>query len=645
MNYKGVDYIEACKYLGLEVSEAEQQKIDLLEKVKSFIEWQFKNWDDMKEWKIINIYKFVDTENNIKYFKVKFKTPTTKGKEVRYYSIVDGKVQAKRNSEELPYNLFKVLKAISEHKPVFIVEGEKDADTLNHLGFVATSLKGCKEYINYFIGAIVYFIGDTGEAGEEYKNKIFKELKQSIRSFNVIDLTGIEKLGNNKDLTDWINLGHTKEQLIECIKDAWNILEYDKFKYYTITETKDEIIYKPMKIWENLNILLKRNKIQVKYNKLKKDIEFISDKIDRTLGNNATIESIYSICVKEGLMLSRESLCNGINRIAREYAYNPVREYLEEAYKNWDKVQGRMYAMCETVTQAEDFPNSIKHMLMTKWFVNTVRIAFNEGELNTEGVLVFQGKQGIYKTRWINSIIPNKEWLKTGMEIDPDNTDKVHQATSFWITELGELDATMKKDQAKLKAFFTEKQDLYRKPYERLPELYPRLTSFYSTVNVEEFLKDDTGNRRYWTIPVVELCVDHEIELDMFWGEVVHMWKTGAITHYLNQEEIELLNQSNSSFEQKDDMLIKIMDSFEWDYDAEFYEPMKPSDIGRWCNITNLTRLGTTLKKIMQKYPACEKKRLGGGYIYMMPPKCEKDGEPFESWEDLKEKRKYRVVK
>ena len=58
---------------------------------------------------------------------------------------------------------------------------------------------------------------------------------------------------------------------------------------------------------------------------------------------------------------------------------------------------------------------------------------------------------------------------------------------------------------AKLKAFITESSDEFRRPYAMKPMVYPRRTSFYATVNNGDFLKDDTGNRRYWVIPVEKI--------------------------------------------------------------------------------------------------------------------------------------------
>lgn len=106
-------------------------------------------------------------------------------------------------------------------------------------------------------------------------------------------------------------------------------------------------------------------------------------------------------------------------------------------------------------------------ILITKWLINTARIVYNnEGNMNVEGVLTLQGSQGMGKTRFIKKIIPL--YVKTGLDLDSSDKDKINQCIKYWVCELGELDSTLKKDLAKLKAFLTEQEDEYRKPYAAL---------------------------------------------------------------------------------------------------------------------------------------------------------------------------------
>ena len=85
------------------------------------------------------------------------------------------------------------------------------------------------------------------------------------------------------------------------------------------------------------------------------------------------------------------------------------------------------------------------------------------GTKNIEGILTLQGNQGIGKTRLIKKLIPI--YVKTGLELDPSDKDKVYQCIKYWVAELGELDSTLKRDLAKLKAFITESSDEFRRPY------------------------------------------------------------------------------------------------------------------------------------------------------------------------------------
>ena len=111
-------------------------------------------------------------------------------------------------------------------------------------------------------------------------------------------------------------------------------------------------------------------------------------------------------------------------------------------------------------------------------------IAYNTGKDKTNGILIFHGEQGLGKTTWISTLIPNRLWsyFKEGMELDMKDKDKVFALISNWIVELGEIDGSMKQEQAKLKAFTTQSNDKLRRPYAKSPDNYPRTTSFFGTV-------------------------------------------------------------------------------------------------------------------------------------------------------------------
>ena len=302
---------------------------------------------------------------------------------------------------------------------------------------------------------------------------------------------------------------------------------------------------KPLKIWDNLNEILEINNINVIYNEITKDIEI-------TEAEGSTYESqlitIHSLCNRYGLKLNLNMINNFVNKIGNNNRINPVINFLENCYEAYNGEDKYIQMLCDAIITNSSFNEEWKKVLIRKWLLNTACIAFNEGESNTEGVLTLQGKQGIGKTRLIKKIITM--YVKTGLELDPSDKDKVYQCIKYWVCELGELDSTFKRDLAKLKAFITEQMDEFRRPYGLVPIKYPRKTSFYATVNNEEFLKDESGNRRYWIIPVEQIDFELIDKIDMcqLWGEVMHMRAKGLETIYLDKHEMNMLNSSNINF-------------------------------------------------------------------------------------------------
>ncbi|MCT8978292.1 CHC2 zinc finger domain-containing protein [Clostridium sp. CX1] len=246
MKFKGISYVEAREYLGLTVEKSIQE--EQIEKVKSYIEWEqtkFRNGQ-----KLLGVFSFTDKEGNLAYFKAKFRD-SNGDKNLAYYHIENDKVINKRGGEELPYNLYCVLQGIKSEKVVIICEGEKDANTLNSLlrkdKYVATSVKGCKN-ISALEGAMIYVCSDTGKAGEQYKWDVYKNLFALAKEFKFINLPGIKTLGDNKDVTDWLEDGHTKKDLINAFSRSLDLknkyeLQQDAGGIYKMVYSKKEEEY------------------------------------------------------------------------------------------------------------------------------------------------------------------------------------------------------------------------------------------------------------------------------------------------------------------------------------------------------------------------------------------------------------------
>ena len=112
--------------------------------------------------------------------------------------------------------------------------------------------------------------------------------------------------------------------------------------------------------------------------------------------------------------------------------------------------------------------------------------------------------------------------------------DSIIQATSNWICELGEIGSTLKKDMDSVKAMLTKANDEYRLPYGRSTLKFPRMTSFVGTVNDDKFLIDQTGNRRFATVPISDdVHIDYNTQIRTF--DSLQLW---AQVYRIVQEEI-----------------------------------------------------------------------------------------------------------
>ncbi|MDU7365399.1 CHC2 zinc finger domain-containing protein [Clostridium sp.] len=246
---KDLDYKKAREYLGMPLEKSE---IEILEdKVKSFIGWELTKYREGQE--LLGLFTFVDKDNKPIYYKAKFMDHKEGKKKHGYYHFEEDKVKANRGHDEVPYNYYRTLKAIKDEKVIVIVEGEKDANTINSffkgIEYEATSFKGITENIN-FAGARIYVCSDTGNAGEQYKWKIYNELFLGSAEFKFIKLPGLSSLGDNKDVTDWIEYGHNKKDLQKAfnrsldLKSRYEMQQNQNGVYKWIRNKKEDDYYK-----------------------------------------------------------------------------------------------------------------------------------------------------------------------------------------------------------------------------------------------------------------------------------------------------------------------------------------------------------------------------------------------------------------
>ncbi len=150
-------------------------------------------------------------------------------------------------------------------------------------------------------------------------------------------------------------------------------------------------------------------------------------------------------------------------------------------------------------------------------------------------VLILEGEQGIGKSTLFK--ILGGAWF-TDSTVNIGDKDAYQMIKGRWIIELAELDSLNRTESSKAKAFFTSPSDTYRPSYGRATVTIPRQCVFAGTVNHSQFLRDSSGNRRYW--PVLCSIIDMNqlaIDRDQLWAEAYVAFKNGAKWYPMTQVE------------------------------------------------------------------------------------------------------------
>jgi putative DNA primase/helicase len=286
-------------------------------------------------------------------------------------------------------------------------------------------------------------------------------------------------------------------------------------------------------------------KVSIRYNVIKNKLLVIYPGHNWSIDNadNVAMTRIISLAELNGLSTSK--VPSYILAIADEKLYNPVAEWILS--KPWDG-KNRLSDICETITERDDYPVRLKIMIIIKWLLSAVAAVLMPNGFKARGVLTLQGKQGLGKTSWLMSLVPDiilrEMVLKVDHHLDGSNKDSIINAISHWLVEIGELDSSFRKDIARLKGFITSDFDKIRRPYAHAPSEYPRRTVFFASVNQADFLVDSTGNSRWWTIPVEAVNYQHKIDMQQVFAQLAVDFYKGK-EWWLSPEEENLLEQQN----------------------------------------------------------------------------------------------------
>ena len=249
------------------------------------------------------------------------------------------------------------------------------------------------------------------------------------------------------------------------------------------------------------------------------------------------LESFYGIT-------STNKIMDGVSLIAEENAENKVATRLQST--QWDG-EKRLETLFIDYLGCED--NVYTREISEKSLVAAVRRAIYGG-IKWDNMPILIGPQGVGKSTFLK--ILGMDWYNDSL-VNVEGKDACELIQGSWILEMGELSSLRKSELNLVKNFLSRTDDIFRASYGRRAQKYPRRCAFFGTANDTNFLRDETGNRRFWPIdcfiykPKKSIFNDLNDELDQIWAEACELAKNKFYSLVLSKEAEKIAKEEQDS--------------------------------------------------------------------------------------------------
>jgi predicted P-loop ATPase len=221
---------------------------------------------------------------------------------------------------------------------------------------------------------------------------------------------------------------------------------------------------------------------------------------------------------------ARSTVADCVSRVAQDARHHPVRHYLTNL--TWDGRTRLTHWLSDYL--GADGPDAYLEAIGPAFLISAVARVRAPG-CQVDHVLVLESPQGQGKTSVVRAL--GQPWITEGLP-DLANKDAALHLAGVWLVELSELAGMRRSEVEHVKAFLSRNVDRYRPPYGRRTVDVPRQCVFIATTNELAYLRDPSGNRRYWPVR----CTDIDLaavgrDRDQLWAEAVCRYEAGDAWH------------------------------------------------------------------------------------------------------------------
>lgn len=391
------------------------------------------------------------------------------------------------------------------------------------------------------VGGLVIYDNDTFAYSNHATDPISGKL---VNAFDLVrihlfgdkdpaDETSVTKLPSYKDMIDFVNEDGAAPILLD--KERMADMEFED-----ITDDDEDFLSKlkrdkngtPESDVYNCLVVLKQDptlKGKIRLDEFAHRLVVIDDLPWRGKDETPYWTDTDDACLRnyfatKYLIKGKGIIDDALQEVTQDNKFHPVREYLKGL--TWDG-ECRLDTLFIDYIGAED--TDYIRAVTRKWACGAVARVMDPG-VKFDTAIVLYGSQGLGKSLILERL--GRKWFNNSL-VDIKTKDALEQIQGSWIVELAELAPTYKNDNEIVKAFISRTSDRFRSPYGRRTEEYPRQCVFAGSTNNLMFLKDRTGNRRFWPITgdkdrktknSWDLSKD---EIDQLWAEAFVYWSEG----------------------------------------------------------------------------------------------------------------------